>query len=139
MPLPMRSPVLVALVLGLSSACAGPSVAPAVAPGAPPGGAPDQVGLATWYGDALAGHRTASGEPFDPRAMTAAHRTLPLGTWVLVTRPDTGQTVRVRINDRGPFGDPRRVIDVSRAAAERLEMVRLGVVRVEIRRVAGPE
>jgi rare lipoprotein A len=135
----MRSPVLVALVLGLSSACAEPGVAPAVAPGAPPSGAPDQVGLATWYGDALAGHRTASGEPFDPRAMTAAHRTLPLGTWVLVTRPDTGQTVRVRINDRGPFGDPRRVIDVSRAAAERLEMVRLGVARVEIRRVAGPE
>jgi rare lipoprotein A len=96
-----------------------------------------QTGLATWYGAALAGHRTASGERFDPSAMTAAHRTLPLGTWVDVTRPDTGQTVRVRINDRGPFGDSRRVIDLSRAAADAIGMTRLGVVPVEIRVVPG--
>jgi rare lipoprotein A len=92
-----------------------------------------QTGLATWYGAVLAGHRTASGERFDPSAMTAAHRTLPLGTWVDVTRPDTGQTVRVRINDRGPFGDSHRIIDLSRAAADALGMTRLGVVPVEVR------
>jgi rare lipoprotein A len=97
-----------------------------------------QVGYATWYGGKLAGHRTASGERFDPRQMTAAHRTLPLGTWVEVTRVDSGQRVRVRINDRGPFGHEGRVIDLSRAAAETLDMRRLGVARVEIRIVSGP-
>jgi rare lipoprotein A len=97
-----------------------------------------QVGMATWYGDALAGHKTASGERFDPRAMTAAHRTLPIGTWVEVTRVDTGKRVRVRINDRGPFGKSDRVIDLSKAAAKRIDMLRAGVVRVELRVVAGP-
>jgi rare lipoprotein A len=97
-----------------------------------------QVGDATWYGGRLAGHRTANGERFDPRQMTAAHRTLPLGTWVEVTRIDTGQRVRVRINDRGPFGHRKRVIDLSRAAAEALDMRRVGVARVEIRVVRGP-
>jgi rare lipoprotein A len=70
--------------------------------------------------------------------MTAAHRTLPLGTWVDVTRVETGQRVRVRINDRGPFGHEERVIDLSRAAAEKLGMLKVGVVRVEIRVVSGP-
>jgi|HubBroStandDraft_1064217.scaffolds.fasta_scaffold01720_7 peptidoglycan lytic transglycosylase len=97
-----------------------------------------QVGDATWYGGKLAGHRTANGERFDPRQRTAAHRTLPLGTWVEVTRIDTGQRVRVRINDRGPFGHKERVIDLSRAAAEALDMRRVGVARVEIRVVSGP-
>jgi rare lipoprotein A len=97
-----------------------------------------QVGDATWYGGKLAGHRTANGERFDPRKMTAAHRTLPLGTWVEVTRIDTGQRVRVRINDRGPFGHKERVIDLSRAAAEALDMRRVGVARVELRVVSGP-
>ncbi len=97
-----------------------------------------QVGYATWYGAALAGHKTASGERFDPSRMTAAHRTLPLGTWVDVRRVDTGQSVRVRINDRGPFGHPERIIDLSRAAAEKLGIVRLGTARVEVRVVAGP-
>jgi rare lipoprotein A len=97
-----------------------------------------QVGDATWYGGKLAGHRTANGERFDPRRMTAAHRTLPLGTWVEVTRIDTGQRVRVRINDRGPFGHKERVIDLSRAAAEALGMRKVGVARVEIRVVSGP-
>jgi rare lipoprotein A len=80
----------------------------------------------------------ANGQRFDPRAMTAAHRTLPLGTWVDVTRTDRGRTVRVRITDRGPFGDPSRIIDLSKAAAERLDMVRLGVAPVEVRVVEGP-
>jgi rare lipoprotein A len=99
---------------------------------------PDQVGLASWYGGALAGHKTASGERFDPERYTAAHRTLPLGTWVEVRRVDTGRAVRVRISDRGPNGDARRVIDVSRRAAEDLGLVREGLARVELRVVSGP-
>jgi rare lipoprotein A len=96
------------------------------------------VGDATWYGAKLAGHRTASGERFDPSQMTAAHRTLAFGTWVEVTCLDTGRTVRVRITDRGPFGHEERIIDLSRAAAEKLRIVHRGVARVELRIVDGP-
>jgi len=96
-----------------------------------------QSGYATWYGASLAGHRTASGERFDPSQLTAAHRTLPLGTWVDVRRPDTGRMVRVRINDRGPYGSPDRIIDISRAAADELQMVRAGVVFVELSLIEG--
>jgi len=99
---------------------------------------PDQVGQATWYGKAFAGAKTASGERFDPSAMTAAHRKLPFGTWVEVRRRDTGATVRVRITDRGPWGNPARVIDLSQAAADRLGMMSAGVVSVELRVVPGP-
>jgi rare lipoprotein A len=104
-----------------------------------PRAAPDEVGLATWYGAELAGHKTSSGERFNPRGMTAAHRKLPFDTWVDVRRPDTGRSVRVRINDRGPWGDSRKVIDLSRAAAEQLGMLKDGVTRVELRVVHGPE
>lgn len=76
----------------------------------------DEVGYATWYGSELAGNRTASGAPFDPRAFTAAHRTLPIGSYVEVTSLDTGRTVLVQINDRGPF-TPGLLIDLSQAAA----------------------
>jgi rare lipoprotein A len=91
-------------------------------------------GQATYYGDAFAGRRTASGEPFDPLAFTAAHRSLPFGTVVRVVCPSSSQIVYVTINDRGPFGNRRRIIDLSRAAAERLDILRLGVadVRVEV-------
>jgi rare lipoprotein A len=92
-----------------------------------------QSGNATWYGDRLAGHKTASGERFDPNAMTAAHRKLPLGTWVEVRRKGTDRAVRVRINDRGPFGTPDKIIDLSRAAFERLGSLRAGVLPVEVR------
>jgi len=98
----------------------------------------DQTGMATWYGSAFAGKKTANGERFDPAKLTAAHRTLPFGTWVEVRRVDTGRTVRVRINDRGPWGDDKRIIDVSKKAAEDLELIRDGVARVELRVVDGP-
>ncbi len=98
----------------------------------------DEAGLATWYGAAFAGKKTANGERFDPKAMTAAHRTLPFNTWVEVRRVDTGRSVRVRINDRGPWGDNRKVIDVSKAAADVLDLVGVGAARVEIRVVRGP-
>ncbi len=97
-----------------------------------------QEGYATWYGAAFAGRRTASGEPFDPNRLTAAHRTLPFGTWVDVTRVDTGKTVRVRITDRGPFGHADRIIDLSRGAADRIDLVRTGVTRVQLRVVEAP-
>jgi rare lipoprotein A len=96
------------------------------------------VGYATWYGAALAGHRTANGERFDPNQMTAAHRTLPFDTWVEVRRVDTGDTVRVRITDRGPFGHEDRVIDLSRAAAQKLGIIKHGLTRVQLRVVQGP-
>jgi len=104
----------------------------------PSGKPPDQTGVATWYGDSFAGRRTSNGERFDPNAMTAAHRSLPFGTWVEVRRVDNGRVVRVRINDRGPWGNERRIIDVSRAAAEQLDLVAAGVARVEVRVVRGP-
>lgn len=93
-----------------------------------------QRGQATYYGAAFAGHRTASGETFEPRAFTAAHRSLPFGTVVRVVCPKSRKFVYVRINDRGPFGDRRRIIDLSLAAAERLDIIRLGVadVRLEV-------
>jgi rare lipoprotein A len=108
-------------------------------PGAPSHSAPDEVGLATWYGQAFAGRKTSNGERFDPRAMTAAHRKLPFGTWVEVRRVDTGSSVRVRITDRGPWGDARRIIDVSKAAADLIGLTRDGVTKVELRVVRGPE
>lgn len=90
-----------------------------------------QVGEASWYGEALRGRKTASGEPFNPDAMTAAHRTLPFGTWVTVRLVNSAAYVRVRITDRGPFAKGR-IIDLSRAAAEQLGMVRAGVAQVAL-------
>lgn len=87
-------------------------------------------GRASYYSDSLAGNRTANGERYDPRALTAASRELPFGTRLRVTRVDTGASVIVRVNDRGPFGRRTRVLDLSRAAAERLDMIRAGVVTV---------
>jgi hypothetical protein len=88
-------------------------------------------GLASWYGPGFAGRRTASGEVFDPSQLTAAHRTLPFGTRVRVTNLENGRSVELRITDRGPF-KPDRIIDLSRAAAEAIEMVRTGVARVRV-------
>jgi rare lipoprotein A len=122
-----------------ATAASSPSSPEVLAQGASAPSDEHQVGLATWYGSELAGHKTASGERFDPGGMTAAHRKLPLGTWVDVRRVDTGRSVRVRINDRGPFGDARKVIDLSRRAAEQLDMIKEGAVKVEVRVVRGPE
>ncbi len=97
-----------------------------------------QYGQATWYGRKFRGRRTASGERFDERKMTAAHRTLPFGTLVRVTRLDTKKQVLVRINDRGPYGKGR-IIDLARAAAARLGMLRRGVVRVRLEVVSWPK
>lgn len=88
-------------------------------------------GEASYYGAELAGNRTANGERFDPRALTAAHRTLPMGSKLRVTNLGNGKSVIVRINDRGPFVK-KRLIDVSHAAAEKISMVRAGKAMVKL-------
>jgi len=88
-------------------------------------------GMASYYGNELAGNRTANGERFDPGQLTAAHRTLPFGSMVRVTNMSNGDSVVVRINDRGPFAHGR-VIDVSQAAAREIGMHRSGTARVKL-------
>jgi rare lipoprotein A len=88
------------------------------------------VGSASYYADSLAGNHTASGEIYDPSRRTAASRDLPFGTIVRVIRRDSGRSVLVRINDRGPFANRRRILDLSRAAADELDMLDAGVVKI---------
>lgn len=76
---------------------------------------------ATWYGNELRGHRTASGEVFNPSGLTAAHRSLPFGTCLLVGNPSTGKSVKVRVNDRGPFTEGL-TLDLSAGAARAIGM-----------------
>ena len=99
----------------------------------PRGPATGQTGKASWYGDAHQGKKTASGESYDMQKLTAAHRTLPLGTRLRVTNVDNGRSVVVRVNDRGPFVDAR-IIDLSYAAARELGPLGDGLftVRLEI-------
>ncbi len=101
----------------------------AIAPPPPP--RPPEYGIASWYGDHEAGLRTASGEVFRPDRLTAAHRWLPLGTKVKVTRVGTKRSTIVTINDRGPYIGGR-LIDLSPAAARQLAMVDKGVARVRV-------
>ncbi|UKK82897.1 septal ring lytic transglycosylase RlpA family protein [Sphingopyxis sp. BSN-002] len=88
-------------------------------------------GMASYYGRELAGNRTASGEAFDPDDFTCAHRSLPFGSKVRVTNLANGQSVIVRVNDRGPWGRGR-VIDISQAAAKEIGMHRSGTARVRM-------
>ena len=96
-----------------------------------PSESPMRSGEASYYGHELAGNRTASGETFDPERLTAAHRTLPLGSRVRVTNPRNGESVVVRINDRGPFHG-NRVIDLSTSAARTIGLIRSGTGRVTL-------
>jgi rare lipoprotein A len=124
MPLLVRRVLAVLLLCGLA-ACAG------IAPAPPPGPEFSETGLASWYGRAHHRKRTASGERFDMREMTAAHRRLAFDTVVRVTNLETGQVVKVRINDRGPYVRGR-VIDLSSVAAERLGITDDGIARVRL-------
>jgi len=94
-------------------------------------------GIASWYGPDFHGELTSTRETYDMYQMTAAHKTLPLPTWVEVTNLENGRKVRLRVNDRGPFKD-ERIIDLSYAAALKLDVVRNGTARVEVRAVQGP-
>lgn len=98
----------------------------------------DAVGMASWYGPGFHGAATANGEQYDQHIFGAAHKTLPMPSYVEVTALDTGRTILVRINDRGPFvGD--RIIDLSHRSAEALGIAHRGVSRVRVRRVEPPE
>lgn len=90
------------------------------------------VGRASWYGKKFHGRKTANGEVYDKYALTAAHRRLPFGTKVKVTRLDNNREVIVRINDRGPY-IPGRIIDLSKGAAKELGMLKKGLVKVKLK------
>jgi rare lipoprotein A len=98
-----------------------------------------ETGIASWYGAPYHNRRSSNGEIYDMNAMTAAHRTLPLGSIVRVVNPTSGKSAIVRITDRGPFVDGR-IIDVSRAAAEKIDLVQRGTapVRVEVLKTPVP-
>src|SRR4051794_27255464 len=104
---------------------------PAPAPQPAPAATSDTHGMAGWYGQEFAGRTTANGEIFDPLLMTAAHRTLPFGTIIDVKNPKTMQTVRVRVNDRGPYIG-NRLIDLSYAAAQQIGIVDTGGGEVDV-------
>jgi rare lipoprotein A len=125
-------------------ACAACAHAPSPEPARPPPpsaerpAAGHETGLASFYGRHLQGRRTASGERYDAAALTCAHRTQPFGAFLRVTELETGRSVVVRVNDRGPFVQGR-VVDLSYAAARRLGMVQRGVARVRVERVPPAE
>ena len=139
--------VLALMILSLAVACttqhepAQPSLTPsAVAPPPMMPAAPQtrahtsKAVRASYQGDAYAGHRTASGERYDPKALTAASSTLPIGSSVMVTNPATGRSVKVRINDRGP-NVRGRSLDLSKHAAEEIGITKQGVALVNVKRV----
>lgn len=126
--------LLFALLIGGSSASAGCNSNTGAQPAKP---LAEQTGEASFYGADFQGKPTASGEPYDQRALTAAHPSYPLGTQARVTNLENNRTVEVRISDRGPAGEHRAdgvVIDLSRAAAEQLDFISQGRawVRVEV-------
>jgi rare lipoprotein A len=124
--------LLLALCLAACGTIPTPAPAPVPAP-APPLEQPTftQLGVASWYGAGHQGHPTATGEPFDMNKLTAAHRTLPLNTIVRVTNVATRKTIKLKVNDRGPF-TRGRIIDLSARAARELGISDDGLVQVRI-------
>jgi rare lipoprotein A len=142
-----RLRLLFALALAASlAACAAqrPTPQPTAVPTpivnvpSPPASSFTQQGVASWYGQSHHGRRTANGETFDMNALTAAHRTLPFGTVVRVTRLDDGRAVKVRINDRGPHV-ASRIIDLSAQAARDIGITENGIARVKIEQFSGDQ
>lgn len=130
---PFVLPILLVLLVGFGVGCGGGAEAGrGVASPANAAEGAEERGEASYYSDKLAGRSTASGEPYDPKELTAAHKTLPFGTIVRVTRVSNGQSVEVRINDRGPH-KKGRIVDLSRKAAEEIGLVRAGVADVVLR------
>ncbi len=97
----------------------------------------NETGIASWYGPGFHGNLTANGEVYDMNGISAAHKTLPFGTSVRVIDLETGRSIVVRINDRGPFIEGR-IIDLSKGAAEELGMVERGIIQVGLRIVRRP-
>ena len=137
--------VVAATALFCAHALAQSTVAPAAAPATPATPAPapaapaagTEQGKLAWYGSKFAGRKTASGQRYDPNALTMAHKTLPFGTRVKVTNLANKRSVELRVNDRGPT-QADRIGDVSHAAAKRLGMVRAGVIDAEVTVIAAP-
>jgi rare lipoprotein A len=138
--------VLVLILLSFAGSCAtqnelppvpaqsATSTAPPSLPIAPPTRAnPSKEVRASFQGSSQAGHATASGEAYDPNDLTAASRTLPIGSSVIVTNPATGRSAKVRINDRGPYVGGRS-LDLSKRAAEKIGLTDKGVARVKVKR-----
>ena len=133
--------IAAAMVLAAAAAAAQTAAsAPTAAPAAEPAKTADntaETGRIAWYGRKFAGHRTASGERYNPEAMTMAHKTLPFGTWVVVTNVANGKSVKLRVNDRGPT-QADRVADVSLVAARQLGFVRAGLTEAKLEVAAKP-
>ncbi len=133
-PIPFRTMIVYPLVLAVMSGLSGCNRETSAgkthqdAAGKP---SFEQKGEASWYGPGFHGEETASGETFNQHQMTAAHPTLPLGTKAEVTNVETGKSVEVTINDRGPYAE-NRVIDLSKAAAKKLGMTHEGTAEVKI-------
>jgi len=130
LPVAVARAVAAMLLLAGVVGCGG-RPAPSTIPRYVPDKKYEEVGVASWYGKQYHGRKTASGETFKMNGLTAAHRTLPLGITAKVTNLDNGRSVKVRINDRGPFVEGR-ILDVSYGAAKKLDMVRAGLARVRI-------
>jgi rare lipoprotein A len=126
---------LAIIMIALVACCGGNKTQGALrAPGRTAAQTDAYSGKASWYGGKHHGGPTASGERFNKNAMTAAHRTFPMGTRVRVTNLKNGKSVVVRINDRGPYSKGR-IIDLSEAAAQKLDMIDAGVVPVRLERL----
>lgn len=141
---PARLPLAAAFaaLLGLA-ACTGssPRFSPAAAPHMQVGGdySSSEEGMASYYADEFHGRKTSNGETFDMNGLTAAHRSLPFNSTVKVTNLDNGQSVTVRINDRGPFVEGR-IIDLSKAGARAIGMIGTGTAKVRLEVVEfGPD
>lgn len=145
MPLPikLRSLLVVAAALLMTASCGRKRQAAKTPPSPRVSVAPVMIGdvergIASWYGDPYHGRRSANGEVYDMHQMTAAHRTMPFGTWVKVDNETNGKSTKVRITDRGPFvGD--RVIDLSRKAAEEISLIGPGTAKVRLTVIDAPD
>ena len=134
----MRGPSIRALALVLALAAVGCSSQNSLERLAEPRVGMRQVGEASWYGTEFHGRKTASGTVYDMDAVSAAHRDLPFGTWVLVHNLDNGRRLEVEITDRGPFVADR-ILDLSRGAARELGMLSAGVADIELRVLRLPD
>jgi rare lipoprotein A len=128
------------LIAGVLLLAVQPTMGPVLAERTQPGTPNTYIerGQASWYGPGFHGEETASGAVFDQTELTAAHPKLPFGTEVIVTNLENGKQVTVEINDRGPYADGR-IIDLSREAGRRLDIISGGVAEVRIEATMGPE
>jgi rare lipoprotein A len=136
-PLTIRIPILMLFAAAVTGCATAPQHVSYPTPEPPPV-AYSKEGIASWYGPGFHGRKTASGERFNQRDLTCAHRTLPFGTRLKVTNLNNGDALIVTVNDRGPF-IRNRIIDLSREAARRLDILPTGIARVRLEAVSASE